>query len=71
MKSSNEGITSQKISDESAEIFCMSFVSTYNQMNASIDNKGIEARMLPAIELRFEISEIRTITTADITTLRI
>jgi len=40
-------------------------------MNAIKDNKGIEAIMLPAIELRFEISDIRTIITADTSTFRI
>jgi len=64
----SDGITSQNMPVERDEIFCASFVSIYIHIKASIDISGKDANILPANELRFDISEISTIITAEINT---
>lgn len=65
MKNSRDGITNQKIPCDKSAIFVTSFVSRYIQINANKDTMGIDAKMLPAKVLLFEISEIATIVTED------
>jgi hypothetical protein len=71
MKNSSEGITSQKIPCDNSAIFAVFFVSRYIQIKANSETIGTEARMLPARVLRFEISEMTTMVTADSNTLMI
>ena len=54
-----EGITNQKIEYESFEIVSTFFVSTYIQIKANTDTKGIDAKIAPINELLFESSDIR------------
>lgn len=51
------------------EIFCMSFVSMYNQIMASTERRGIEAKIPPIKELFFDASDTTTINVAERTTL--
>ncbi|WP_165786821.1 hypothetical protein [Aliarcobacter cryaerophilus] len=53
-----EGITNQKIEYESFEIVSTFFVSTYIQIKANTDTKGIDAKIAPTNELLFESSDI-------------
>ncbi|MGC3977257.1 MAG: hypothetical protein QM751_02885 [Paludibacteraceae bacterium] len=64
-KNDNEGITIQKTFLD-RELICSTFlVSIKIHINAKKETSGMDARMLPAIELRFEISLIRKIKTAE------
>ena len=63
-----EGITNQKIEYESFEIVSTFFVSTYIQIKANTDTKGIDAKIDPINELLFESSDIPTIKIAEIKT---
>ena len=69
IKKISDGITNQKIPCDNSAIFVVSFVSIYIQTNASSETNGTEAKMLPIVVLRFEISEIATNTTDDSNTL--
>ena len=62
------GITNQKIEYESFEIVSTFFVSTYIQIKANTDTKGIDAKIAPTNELLFESSDIPTIKIAEIKT---
>jgi hypothetical protein len=68
-KKDSEGSTSQKMLLENSCIFCTSFVSRNIQMIAMKDTSGTEASIPAMILLFFEISLIRTIRAAEITTL--
>ena len=46
---------------DKAEIFSISFVSTYNQIIARTETKGMDARIEPMRLLLLDISEITTI----------
>jgi hypothetical protein len=59
-KKINEGITNQKIPCDSSAILVVSFVSIYIHTKASNDTSGMDARILPMVVLRLEISEIAT-----------
>jgi hypothetical protein len=66
MKKSKEGITSQKIDSDNAITGLTSFVSRKSQIIPRNETKGKDARIPPIIELRFEISEINAIISAEI-----
>ena len=68
MKYTNN-ILNGKIDIDSFEIASTFFVSTYIQMKAITETKGIEARIAPNKELLFDNSEIATIKIAEINTL--
>ena len=68
-KNSSEGITSHNICVESSAIRTVSLVSTYNQINASIEMRGKEANTAPKNVLRLLISATSTTITAVIHTL--
>ena len=59
-KKINEGITNQKIPCDNSAILAVSFVSIYIHTNANSDTNGMDARMLPMVVLRLDISEIAT-----------
>jgi len=69
MKNSSDGITSQKIPWDKLAILTVSFVSMNIQTKASSDTIGIDAKILPANVLLFEISEIATMVTDESNTL--
>ena len=69
IKSSNDGITSQKIPCDNSAIFTVSFVSIYIHTKASNETNGMDASILPIVVLRFEISDIATIVTDESNTL--
>ena len=64
-KKISDGITSQKIPCDNSAILAVSFVSIYIQTNASKDTSGIDAKILPIVVLRFDISEMATSVTDD------
>ncbi len=55
---------------DKAEIFSISFVSTYNQIIARTETKGIDARIEPKRLLLLDTSEITTIKIVVITILK-
>lgn len=57
--------------EDRAAIFSALFVSTYNQMNDKKETRGMEARIPPISEERLDISEMITMITAVISTLKI
>ena len=57
----SDGITNQKILKDKSLICFMSLVSKYRKINAIIEMKGSDAKTAPQKELRFAISEIKTI----------
>jgi hypothetical protein len=65
IKSTSDGMTSQNILVESFETASIFFVSTYNHIIASTDNKGIEANIPPRSELLFDNSDMPTIRMLD------
>lgn len=65
IKNISEGITNQKIPCDKSAIFVTSFVSMYIQINANKETMGIDAKILPAKVLLFEISEMATMVTED------
>ena len=69
MKNNSDGITSQKIPWDKLAILTVSFVSMKIQTKASSERIGIDAKMLPANVLLFEISEIATMVTDESNTL--
>lgn len=71
IKRDNDGKTNQKIFEDNEAIFSVLFVSMYIQINERKDTNGIEARIPPINEDRFEISEIITIITAVMITLNV
>ena len=70
MNNTKEGMIIQIIPLESALTFSTSLVSTYKKMNARSDVSGNEANTAAKVEERLAISETATITTAEITILR-
>ncbi|WP_319478651.1 hypothetical protein [Marispirochaeta aestuarii] len=68
MKKRREGITSQKIDDESAAIFRDSTSSTRIQIRAGREVSGSDAVRAPKKELRLAISETRTTISAEMST---
>jgi hypothetical protein len=69
IKNKSDGMTSQKTPCDNAAIFAVSLVSIYIQIKASRETIGIEAKILPANVLLFEISEMATIVTEESSTL--
>lgn len=65
IKNINDGITNQKIPCDSSAILVVSFVSIYIHTKASNDTSGMDAKILPMVVLRLEISEIATKVTDD------
>lgn len=65
IKKISDGITNQKIPCDSSAILSVSFVSIYIQTKASNDTSGIDAKILPIVVLRFDISEMATSVTDD------
>lgn len=63
-----EGITNQKILLDNSEIAFTSLLSIYSQIKDIIDITGIDTIIAPTKELLLEISEINTISIADIIT---
>ena len=61
MKKTNEGRTNQKTLLAKSDIFSMPLVSMYSHTMASTEIRGNEANKAPMNELRFDISEIATI----------
>lgn len=62
-------MTNQNILIDNSETFVRSFDSSYKKIKAMIDIKGREANMAPQKLLRFAISEIRNIRTAELNIL--
>lgn len=54
---------------DSCRMASISLVSIYIQIMAKMDTNGKEAKKAPVNELRFEISEIMTINTEDMSSL--
>ena len=69
MNRTRDGNTNQKILVDNALTCAVSLVSRYSHVSAKTEIKGIEARMAPARELRFDISAIATTSTVVITSL--
>ena len=69
INNTNEGKTSQKILQAKAITFSGSLVSIYSQIKAKIEINGIDANKPPIKELRLLISDINTISKAEIETL--
>jgi len=69
IKKTNDGITNQKIPCDNSAILAVSFVSIYIHTKASNDTNGTDARILPMVVLRLDISEIATKVTDDNNTL--
>lgn len=69
IKNISEGMTNQKIPCDKSAIFVTSLVSIKIQINANNDTMGIDAKILPAKVLLFEISEMATMVTEDNNTL--
>ena len=65
IKKMSDGITSQKIPCDNSAIFVVSLVSMYIHTKASNETSGMDAKMLPMVVLRFDISEIATKITDD------
>ena len=70
-KSEREGRTNQNIALDSLAIFITSLVSKCIQNIAISDMSGIDAKIAPISELRFEISEMSTINMDEMITLLI
>ena len=68
INNTKDGITNQKIEYESFEIDSIFFVSTYIQIKANTDTKGIDAKIATTNELLFESSDIPTSKIAEIKT---
>ncbi len=71
IKNISDGMTNQKIPFDYSAILAVSFVSIYIHTKASNDTRGMDARILPIVVLRFEISEIATNVTDDSNTFTI
>ena len=62
MKKTNDGRTNQKTLLANSDTFVTSLVSIYSHTMESTEISGNEANKAPINELRFDISEIATIT---------
>jgi len=69
IKKANDGITIQKMENDSSLILVLSPVSTCSQMKASREVRGKEAKTAPKAENRLPASEIATTRNAVIITL--